>query len=255
VTLSSLNPANLEDAAVAPVYSSGSKEQVGGITDTYTFSGGNGNGNGGGTGDPNTGICGDGIIQSPNADSPAIMEQCDGTNLGNPPESCVNQGFASGQLGCTIGCQFDTSPCNQGTPETPASCDGTWNQTDVDDGNECDGTPLPNGCAASCMCGDGFTQNGFGGCALNPPINEGTIFSVWPAGAAKYFDSEDLPTDMTEYTKYYVNFTNSPENGCFRISYAEYLDTNGRSYIRTELIANIDVNQIYSIWEAQNCGQ
>ena len=68
----------LQEVSVAPIYESSSgKETVGDITDTATISGspplgGNGdngdNGDNGGTGDPDTGYCGDTIIQNPNGD-------------------------------------------------------------------------------------------------------------------------------------------------------------------------------------------
>lgn len=48
--------------------------------------------------------CGDGAI--------AAGEQCDGTDLGG--DSCASLGFASGTLGCTTACRFDTSACAMG---------------------------------------------------------------------------------------------------------------------------------------------
>jgi len=140
---------------------------------------------------------------------------------------------------------------DNGEPPAPDSCDGVWNQTDIDAGIECDGGV---NCNSDCTCSVGFTADGVGGCTLNPPINTGTIFSVWPLGAVKYFDSEDLPIDVSEYTMYYVNFSGSAENGCFRITWAEYMETNGRSYIRTEFIVNISVSEGYYVWEAGDCG-
>ncbi|MBA7710995.1 hypothetical protein ES703_119945 [subsurface metagenome] len=140
---------------------------------------------------------------------------------------------------------------DNGEPPVPDSCDGVWNQTDIDAGIECDGGI---NCNPDCTCSVGFTADGAGGCDLDSPVNNGTIYSVWPIGAVKYFDSEDLPIDVSGYTMYYVNFSNSEENGCFRITWAEYMETNGRSYIRTEFIVNISVGEGYSVWEAENCG-
>ena len=74
------------------------------------------------------------------------------------------------------------------------------------------------------------------------------------SSAVKYFDSEDLPIDVFGYTLYYVNFSNSAENGCFRITWAEYMDANDRSYLRTEFIVDIGVGETYHVWEAENCG-
>ena len=247
----------LQEVSVAPIYELDSgKEKIGDITDTATISdsppaggnGGNGNGNGGngngGTGEPGTGYCGDNIIQNPNQDGES--EVCDGTNLGG--EDCVTQGFEGGDLACNVDClSFDVSSCTSGAP---ASCNGSWNPPE-DSGVECDGGA---NCNPDCTCPTGFSADGNGGCDLNPAINTGTIFSVWPSGAVKYFDSEDLPVDVSAYTMYYVNFSNSIENGCFRITWAEYLETNGRSYLRTEFIVNISLGETYHIWEAENCG-
>lgn len=207
---------------------------------------------GGGTGDPGTGTCGDGLIQNPNGDG--VNEVCDGTNLNG--QTCSSLGLGTGTPNCFAPgnvneCTFDTSTCSQAPP---SSCDGTWDAQDVGV-NECDGTPLPNNCQVSCICEVGFSPDGFGACTLNPSKNNGTIFSVWPSGAVKYFDSEDLPIDVSGYTNYSVNFTNSAENGCFKITFAEYLDTNGRSYLRTEFIVNINPTEEYFVWEAANCGQ
>jgi len=244
----------LQRVSVAPIYESSSgRETVGDITDTAIISGsppsggngGNGgNGDNGGTGDPGTGYCGDNIIQNPNGDE--VNEVCDGTSLGG--EGCISQGFDGGILACNVDClSFDVSSC---TPQTPASCDGSWNPPE-DPGVECDGGV---NCDPDCTCPVGFTADEAGGCILNPPVNSGTIYSVWPIGAVKYFDSEDLPIDVFGYTMYYVNFSNSAENSCFRITWAEYMETNGRSYLRTEFIVNISVGEGYSVWEAENCG-
>lgn len=263
VTLASLSPANVKTASVAPVYRSSSGEDVTGeVTDTYDFGTGSGSGNNGnengGTGDPDTGICGDLIIQNPNGDSPAINEQCDGTNWGTVTGCADIPGFIGGTLSCDSGCQFDTSLCNQGTPETPVSCDGAWSPPE-DAGVECDGTPLPNGCSASCMCEQGFTEDGFGGCSLNPAINEGTINTVWNS---IYFDSNNLPKSevtMSGYTNnaYYVNFSNSPETACFQITFADYVVDTDISYLRLSDalgFPNIATGENYHVWEAQSCG-
>lgn len=167
--------------------------------------------------------------------------------------SCVDD------LDCSTG-----EICSDGTciiPVTPDSCDGTWNQTDIDDGNECDGG---TDCTASCACPTGYSGDGSGGCLLNDPINEGQIFSVWPEDKnAQRFQSADLPKSQSEllsYTSYYVNFSVSGETRCFRIQSATYFSDINMSevglLINTEIenLANISVAQWYHIWEAENCG-
>jgi hypothetical protein len=55
-----------------------------------------------------TASCGNGIID--------FGEQCDNNNLDG--QTCMTVGFGAGTLGCTGGCQFDTSGCG-GPPPAP----------------------------------------------------------------------------------------------------------------------------------------
>jgi len=270
LTLSELDIDNVETVSIAPIYKSDSGEEVtGDIVDTRKISregvggengGGNGNGNGGGgTGDPDTGFCGDNLIQTPNAEIPPIYEVCDMTSLGG--ESCETQGYlGGGTISCSSDCQsYDYSSC---ISLAPPSCNGTWNPPE-DAGVECDGG---TNCNADCTCPAGFTADGLGGCDLNDPVNQGDVFSVWPdEGSTHRFKSPDLPKDQLElmaYTSYYVNFSNSPETRCFRIQSATYFDEDiNVSEISLminlvyEPLANVSQGQQYRIWEAQYCGQ
>src|SRR3990172_4693695 len=119
--------------------------------------------------------------------------------------------------GCSLDCQL---------PPPPSCGDGAWNQTDIDDGNQCDGTPLPANCTVQCGCLSGYVPNSNGGCVLEPVLNFGTVDSIWPGGAVKYFDSNDLPKTITitsNFTGKYVNFSGADaDTRCLRISYAEY---------------------------------
>ncbi len=244
-----------DEVFVSPIYDSSGKEKIGNPTDSAIISGTpptgtGGNGGNGGGGQLGTGFCSDGTIQSPNSDS--INEECDGTNLAGM--TCLSLGLGGGTLSCTVGCQFDTSQC---IGATPASCDGVWSGTSEDLGVECDGTPLPNGCSASCTCEQGFTANGVGGCNLNPPLDTGTIFSVWNN---IYFDSNNLPKSdtVTGFIGDYANFSSSPEVGCFLITFADYIVENDISYLRVSDslgAPNIAAGQGYSVWAAENCGQ
>ncbi|HKZ34131.1 MAG TPA: hypothetical protein VJ142_02765 [Candidatus Nanoarchaeia archaeon] len=237
-----------DEVSVAPIYESGG-QKTGSVTDSATISG-NPPAGSGGTGNPGTGTCGDTLIQDPNSDG--INEQCDGNNLGG--QTCIGLGFVGGTPSCDSGCQLDTSQC---TGAAPASCNGAWEGASEDLGVECDGTPLPNGCAADCTCEQGYTSDLSGGCNLNPPLDTGIIFSVWHN---LYFDSNNLPKSdaVTNYINNYVNFSGSAETGCFLITFADYIVEDDMSYLRVDNslgIPNIAAGQGYSVWEAANCGQ
>lgn len=228
--------------SISPIYLLDSgKEKIGDISDTATILGFP---SGEEPGESGTGSCGDGIAQSPNGDGE--FEVCDGTDFAG--QNCITQGFDGGEIVCNSDClSFDVSSCTLGAP---SSCDGFWSPPE-DSGVECDGGA---NCHPSCTCPAGYTANGEGGCNLNPPLNIGIIYSVWPSGAVKYFDSLDLPVDVSLYPLYYVNFTNSLEIECYKITWAEYLEGNNRSYIRTEDVVNINIGEQYNVWEAEDCG-
>ncbi|MEX0933098.1 MAG: hypothetical protein WDZ77_03320 [Candidatus Pacearchaeota archaeon] len=147
---------------------------------------------------------------------------------------------------------------NESGGETPGTCDGVWEGSSEDLDVECDGTPTPNNCF-ECQCDFGFSGDGSGNCVADPSINTGTINTVWPSDATKYFDSPDLPTDASEISSYigkYVNFSGAGADlRCLRISYAEYLDSEfNSSYIRVELIAELNSGNTYEVWNSETCG-
>ena len=139
----------------------------------------------------------------------------------------------------------------------PNSCDRSWTTTPPEDaGVQCDGTPIPNGCT-NCVCNSGFTEDFAGGCILNSPVNIGIITSVWNN---VFLDSNNLPKSdvVNSYIGDYANFSGSVENGCFLITFADYLVENDISYLRLDDsigTPSINSGEGYSIWEAQNCGQ
>ncbi len=238
----------LQEVSIAPIYKlSSGKEKIGGITDTSTISssppgGGNGgNGGNGGTGEPE---CNDGSDNDGDGNIDLSDTGC--TNSSDDDETNCGDGVCEGGED-VISCSSD---CSGGVP---SSCDGVWNQTDIDAGTECDGGAH---CEDTCTCPIGFTADGAGGCDLNPEINIGTIFSVWNN---IFFDSQDLPKDISisDYSNYYVNFSNSAELNCFRINFAAYLEENDISYLRLDdsmATPNINSGETYHVWEAENCG-
>jgi len=238
-----------DEVSVAPIYESGG-QRTGQITDSAVISGAPPGGGGGDTGEigaNETGSCGDNIIQIPNADG--IEEECDNANLNH--QTCESLLLGEGTLSCqargTDGeCRFDISQC----AGAPVSCNGVWNATSEDPGVVCDGGA---NCLVNCVCSIGYIPDDSGGCIIEPSISTGTIDSVWPIGAVKYFDSDDLPKDtatMQSYIGKYANFSGAGgEPGCLQISYAEYLEGPGynKSYVRVELVSTITAGDTLSI--------
>jgi len=108
-----------------------------------------------------TSACGDGVVDASRG------EACDGANLDG--QSCGSVGnFDGGTLGCTAGCQFDTSACRRcgnGVVEGPEQCDAA----DLA-GASCATLGFTAGslaCSATCtldpsgcgVCGDGVAQS------------------------------------------------------------------------------------------------
>jgi hypothetical protein len=238
---------NADRISVSPVYETEQgKEIVGEILDTEIFRGSEG----GVSGEPGTGICGDDVIQSPNSEE--VNEICDGISLGG--ETCLTQGFdGGGNLDCDENClSYDTSDCSMAVP---SSCDGVWNEGEEDEEVECEtgGT----GCSASCLCETGYqpTTPESENCELVPSFLSGIVELVWPPGAEKYFDSQNLPKSsvISTYIGKYVSFNGV---GCVRISYAEYLDDPdyNKSYVRLETVTSISSGNTFEVWDYSNCG-
>ncbi|MEK6833700.1 MAG: hypothetical protein AABY32_06665 [Nanoarchaeota archaeon] len=73
------------------------------------------------------------------------------------PENCGTCGNA-----CTPSFNCVDGVCN--------SCNGTWISPETS-GVECDGTPRPANCSATCVCTGGYVSNGIGGCKLPSSVN------------------------------------------------------------------------------------
>ena len=194
-----------------------------------------------------------------------LGEQCDDGNTNdddNCSPTCQDKGLGAPFCGNNICDLLDLEDAND-CPEdcaVPPSCDGDWNSGLEDAGVECDGTPEPRGCNPLCRCDLGFGPDPDveGSCILDVPLDTGTIFSVWNN---IYIDSVDLLKTpiLISYIGEYINFSSpSLEKGCFLITFADYLPDNDISYLRLDDSLgnpNIAKNDLYSIWEAENCGQ
>lgn len=233
-----------DQVSIAPIYLISGNQQISNPTDTAQISG--------------TPPTGQGQLQqSTSCNNNNIIdtgELCDGSQLNG--ENCTDFGYAAGNLTCDNTCNFNTSGCFN----PPPACNGTWDgQIDINAEDQCDGTPLPHGCNQVCECDYGFTSDGNGGCSLNSPLNFGSIRSVWNN---IFIDSSDLPenSSVSYYIGKYINFSNSPETGCFLIDFASYIENNSISYLRVAqnngtIAPDITAGQNYNIWEAANCGQ
>ena len=156
---------------------------------------------------------------------------------------------------CEGGETFETCPLPECFP-VPSSCDGTWNEIDVTDGNECDGTSPIQGCDLSiCVCDVGFTSDGVGGCDLNPPIiPEGIVLSIWPdLAAVVFFDSYQLPVIPSEFPAYGGRSINFSGVACTTIGYLQYVVETGRSYAQLVENSIIAPGESYDIWDADIC--
>ncbi|MFH1710957.1 MAG: hypothetical protein ABH840_01470 [Nanoarchaeota archaeon] len=257
-----------DEVSVSPIYISSGKEKTANPTDTKIIDATppEGTGGTGGTGS----VCGNAVCESDetSVSCPADCTSGGGSVCGNAvcesdetPITCPLDCTSGGGAECGNNICEDTENQFQCPADCsiPSLCDGLWNQEDIDAGLECDGDPQPNKCQINCMCGVGFGPDNSGNCIIDLPLNSGIINSAWNN---IFFDSHSLPKNdsVVAYISKYVNFSDSPELGCFRITFADYLEDNDISYLRLNDeppvgVPNIDALQGYYIWEATNCGQ
>ena len=242
----SFTPIELEDinegdsVSIAPLFESGSgKEKTGAVTDTEQIR----SGAPGGSGIPE---CNDGEDNDGDGFTDGFDEGCDDLE-DNDETNC-------GDLVCEGGETFEACPLPECFP-VPPSCDGNWNETDVTDGNECDGTSPIQGCDLSiCVCDVGFTSDSIGGCDLEPSVNNGTVLSIWPdPSAVVFFDSIHLPKTPSEFPAYggrFINFTNGV---CTTVGYLQFVVETGRSYAQLVENSIIAPGESYDIWDADIC--
>lgn len=273
LVLDEINLSAIKTVSVASVYlSSSGAEQIGRITDTYTFSEEDflPGGGGGGTEEP---VCGDGTCHVGET-ALSCPEDCSvggavcGNSVVESGETCDDGNIASGD-GCSSTCQDEVpgavcgnAVCESGETELscPADCSGgSCVPTSCEiAGYQC-GLP-PNGCGGTLDCGtcDALTAfcNSYYQCEAYQMVNSGTVLSVWPSGAVLYYDSEDLPKSESGIISYndgmhYVRFPGSAEADCVRVALADYVIENNRSYISLYEVASIAATNNYQIWNAQ----
>jgi len=265
--VSDVNINLIKTISVAPIYLSNSGvERTGRITDTYTFGEDT---PGSGTGEL---ICGDGTcnVGETVASCPAdcLLGPVCGNSALESGEQCDDGNTNNGD-GCSSTCQDEVlgtvcgnDICELG--ETTSSClNDCPSQTCIPTtcllaNYQCGAAP--DGCGGALNCGpcsgDTFCNIYFQ-CESYQMVNNGTILSVWPSGAALYFDSENLPKSEIELIAYndglhYIRFPpGSSQPGCIRIALADYILENNRSYIELYSVANIASGNNYEIWNGQ----
>ncbi|MCH8329514.1 MAG: hypothetical protein IIB81_03925, partial [Nanoarchaeota archaeon] len=206
-----------DSVSIAPVFETDSgKEKTGAVTDTEQIRGEAP----GGSGVPE---CNDGFDNDDDGDTDYPDDAgCDDLNDGDET-NC-------GDLKCEGGESFETCSLDC-SPPRPATCDEGWNPPE-DPEVECDGLSPIQGCDLSiCVCLVGFTSDGVGGCDLNPPVNSGTVLSIWPDPlAVVFFDSPGLPTTPSEFPAYGGRSINFSGGVCTIIGYLQFVVETGRSY-------------------------
>jgi len=250
---------DVTEISVAPIYATTSGTAVTGeIVDTYIFGSGitgglSGEGTPEGTGDE---VCGDGVAEG--------IEQCDGGTyciLAGQEHECICEEGYGPTSPVSINCQLLPS-CPDGTcdvddGETPETCsDDCGDLFCIPACSETCGVREPV-CGAICNCEDG--EMCVEGTCITNLILSGTISSIWPGVAPRYFDSENLPKDSTELSSLvfkYINFEDaSTEDRCMQIWDAEHV-VDGEydmSHIELEAVALIANDEGYSIWRSSTC--
>lgn len=235
---------SIEKISVAPIFKLESgEEELGGIVDIWVRTNGATNGEVGGT-------CTNGETQ--------LCPYQDGVCYGSE-QTCTGETWPGCVYSGISGYESTETTCDDGLDN---DCDGDTDMADTD----CEGQCIPNctgkvcgddGCEGTCPpgCGGGEICNSTGQCEIETSLNTGIILTVWPSGAGKYFDSNDLPKDdsvMISYIGKFINFTGS-ETRCMTITFGEYLSdpSYNRSYLRLEDVSTISSGNNYEIWETE----
>jgi flagellin-like protein len=280
---------SVKTVSVAPIYNSeNGGQQIGSVTDTYTF--GNGSIVGGSScipainqsglctgyacGEVNNGTCS--TVSCGQCSSGQICNfvshQCtSGGGSGCSPAPnptfaalCTTPGYACGEVNngtCTpVSCgtcgsgQFcDLSNHQCADVQNPQCIPTTCQQSNY----QC-GAP-PDGCGQALNCGN-CTGNSFCNnvwqCETYTMENSGTVFSAWPS-APLYFDGVSLPTDSNSIASYndalhYIRFPASNYSGCVQLAFiSPEPSPSTMSYVRLGNSATIAAGNNYQIWNSQ----
>ena len=167
-------------------------------------------------------------------------------------------------------CNLDTHTCESNSNCVPASdtyCADNNYECGVFNNGTCSGTincatgTGPDGCNFPDFCNSTYQ------CEAPKMLNNGTIYSSWPTGAARFFDSNDLPKSQSEddalaagaqynNENSFVRFPGSAETSCIQISYIIYQNSTNMSFVALSLptgdYANISAGDKYKIWNTQS---
>ena len=89
----------------------------------------------------------------------------------------------------------------------------------------------------------------------------GTVDSIWPGDAPRYFDSSQLPKDGTESDLVfkYVSLNDDVAKGCIQISDIQHVYEVGppvydKTHIRLERVVVMSGGNSFKVWRSPNCG-
>ncbi len=258
-----LNPSDLTELSIAPIYMSEGEETLGDIVDTYII---------GSEKESSGPVCGDGFC--------SILVECDsGCTLDCSIEHCCGNDVCDELIGenetncpydCDIGCTPDCglricgpAPNGCGGEDACGTCiSGNCSEDGLecidcepytcdDLGYEC-GEP-DDGCGGTLDCGDceegQVCESGL--CTETSPLNYGTVEDVWPPEDNMYFSSSDLPTEEgTDYTGEYVSYSGAHE--CLLIADYVLPTYYNQSHIAFNFETEIGVGDSYYIWDSSD---
>ncbi len=259
--IQSLGIEGATEVSIAPITGSESGGEIqGGIIATRTLTLGEGGGILGGDDCVSDGILGANEICDPQGENCLANCICESNFVPVGGESIHCE--ASGVGGPTCDGVWDPYCTGDGITFCADDDDCTDNGVCGEDVSvECETTGL--GCLTNCVCD---IEQGYipfdtkqQGCDVKGAYwTGGTVSSIWPGAAPRYFDSDQLPKDATisQFLDKYVKFTTGPEADCINIENANHVVEGGYSMSHFKL-ADVSImvsGNEYDVWDSTCCG-